>query len=49
MLQAQEVLNRLQEENVEELRALQEDYQSKLNKLHTQLEDNWRKEHGYAK
>lgn len=48
-IKAQEVLNKLQADTAEELRALQEDYQSKLNKLHTQLEDKWRKEHGYVK
>ena len=45
-VKAQAQINQMTQDAEKELIELQQDYQSKLNKMHAQLEDNWRKQHG---
>ncbi len=45
-VKAQAHINHMHQEAEKELIELQQDYQSKLNKMHAQLEDTWRKQHG---
>ena len=45
-VKAQAHINQMQQDAEKELIELQQDYQSKLNKMHAQLEGTWRKQQG---
>ena len=45
-VKAQAQINQMSQDAEKELIELQQDYQSKLNKMHAQLEETWRKQHG---
>ena len=47
-VEAQAHVNELQQAAEKELIELQQDYQSKLNKMHAQLEEVWKKQQGLA-